>query len=909
MADKPEIFFSYAWGDKKEKGKSREKIVNELYKSLQDDGHKVLMDKYDLGYKGMITQFMKDIGCGKLVVVAISDKYLKSAYCMFELVEMYRRSNSDIEEMKGKMFPIVLSDAKIYTPIEILDYIEYWKKQKEALEKRITDVGLEYASDVIDDFKVYKEITSNMGILTQLLKSMNTLNPQLLRAENFKEIKKAIEERIASIGHTKTVAPTATATAQSQAGTQPPKHLTARPFLSKVFLGREEALVALRKKLVEDNNLLLLVNGKGGVGKTSLAAHYYNRYEAEYHHLAWVLSEKSIANALLLLAPALGLQFVETMSTEERLEHLLTKMASLQKPCLLVVDNANELEDLQAHLVALGRCHNFHLLLTSRLTTVAEAESWPVDGLPEAEALQLFKKYYPQHDAAEDALFAAIHQAVDRNTLVVELLAKNLARLNGIQTHYTLSDLLADLQGRGLLALSQSKAIETGYGAKGLALRKADPQAIIAAMYDLGELPETEKKLLSNWAVLPAENIPFGTLQTLLPDFAPLEDTLNSLAAKGWIEQWGAAFKISPVIQEITRAKNPTLLEDCRDLIASLKHQLDYEPGTGHLLNSSYAEARLYARYAEILLKQLAAADNDLYILLDRLGRYHTTTGNLPLALQCYQAANQRILGLCQAHPDDTDYKRNLAVAYERLGETYTAMGELAKALGFYEDETKMLKELFDAHPENIGFKNGLAIAYEKLGETFTEMGELSKSLGFYELDANLSKELFEAYPDNVGFKNELAVAYSKLGETYTAMGELGKALGFYGDMAGLYKELFEAYPDNVGFKRGLAIAYEKLGNSYSDMDELAKALGFYEDEANLFKELFEAYLGNVSFTNGLAISYFKLGETHGAMGDTAKQNGYYQQAKALWQQLAKDFPDYVEFTKNLKWVNSKLAG
>src|SRR6218665_3620991 len=58
-----------------------------------------------------------------------------------------------------------------------------------------------------------------------------------------------------------------------------PHHLTPPPFLPEVFLGREEELEAIKQKLFTGNHLLLLVNGEGGVGKTSLASKYYHIYE------------------------------------------------------------------------------------------------------------------------------------------------------------------------------------------------------------------------------------------------------------------------------------------------------------------------------------------------------------------------------------------------------------------------------------------------------------------------------------------------------------------------------------------------------------------------------------------------------------------------------------------------------
>ena len=76
------VFISYAWGEE------REEIVNEIDEALQKRGLKIVRDKRDLDYKGFISQFMERIGQGNCVIVVISDKYLRSENCMFELVEI-----------------------------------------------------------------------------------------------------------------------------------------------------------------------------------------------------------------------------------------------------------------------------------------------------------------------------------------------------------------------------------------------------------------------------------------------------------------------------------------------------------------------------------------------------------------------------------------------------------------------------------------------------------------------------------------------------------------------------------------------------------------------------------------------------------------------------------------------------
>ncbi|MEJ7830951.1 MAG: toll/interleukin-1 receptor domain-containing protein, partial [Segetibacter sp.] len=182
-----EIFFSYAWSDVNELGSNREKIVNELYEALIADGYNVIRDKKDLRYKELISDLTGRIGRGKFIIVAISDKYLKSTYCMSELLEIYRRSNSDIGEMLKKIFPIVLEDAKIYNPEDRVEYLKFWEAKKEELNEELKGIGLEHAATFAEDLRMYDEITSVIPVLSTLLKDINTLNPKKLSANNFEE--------------------------------------------------------------------------------------------------------------------------------------------------------------------------------------------------------------------------------------------------------------------------------------------------------------------------------------------------------------------------------------------------------------------------------------------------------------------------------------------------------------------------------------------------------------------------------------------------------------------------------------------------------------------------------------------------------------------------------------------------
>ena len=741
---------------------------------------------------------------------------------------------------------------------------------------------------------------------------------------------------------------------QTSTNTTLPKILGNPPFFPDVFLGRDDDLAAIHKKLFQEENLLLLVNGEGGIGKTTLAAVYYQKYEKDYTHLAWVFAEKSLLEAVLTLGIPLKVQFGEREPNESRFNRVLAKMRELTKPCLLVIDNVNRLSDLEDHYMDLRSCPNFHLLLTTRITEFEEAQTHQILPLTDEEAKALFKKHYKKHQDSEADILLAIFEAVGKNTLVIELLAKNLNNFNRLKEKYSLSNLLFDLQNKGLLAL-QNKAVRVAYQARG-SLRKETPEAIIAAMYDLGELSPEEKRLMSVFSVLPAENIEFEILESLLPSTEAMDNTLLSLAQKGWLDynENQGTFKGSPVIQEVIKEKHQDLLADCEALVDTINHKLLSD--TQHLENATYQEAIVYAYYSESIINSIPEKNNDIAMLCERTGLFHKITGDLIKALFFFEkysqlqkqfAANesngyyekstygtslQRLGGIYTAlgdltkalefytqenqlkeelldnNPQDKDLKNNLAISYEKLGSTHSALGNLDKALKFFENETELFEELYESYPQNVSFKNNLAISYSKLGETHSALGNLDKALQFFEKDAQLTKELYESYPQNVSFKNNLAISYSKLGETHSALGNLDKALQFFEKDAQLTKELYESYPQNVSFKNNLAISYEKLGATHTALGNLDKALQFFEDYHKLRKELYESYPQNVSFKNGLAIAYEKLGSTHSSLGNLDKALQFFEKDAQLTKELYESYPQNVSFKNNLAISYSKLG-
>lgn len=186
MGDNHQVYISYAWG-----GES-ERIVNELDADLQARGILVIRDKRDLGFKGMIRDFMQQIGRGHAVIVVISDKYLKSPNCMFELVEIAK--NKDIYD---RVFPIVLGDADIYNPVNRIKYIKHWEEKLKELDEAMRSVSAANLQGMREELDSYDEIRDNVSNLTFLLKDMNTLTPEMHESTNFASLITTLEKRLA----------------------------------------------------------------------------------------------------------------------------------------------------------------------------------------------------------------------------------------------------------------------------------------------------------------------------------------------------------------------------------------------------------------------------------------------------------------------------------------------------------------------------------------------------------------------------------------------------------------------------------------------------------------------------------------------------------------------------------------
>ncbi|MBD2622486.1 HEAT repeat domain-containing protein [Microcystis flos-aquae FACHB-1344] len=181
-----QVYISYNWQE------DSNEMANQLVQAFAAKGIEIIRDKTHTSYKDSIKNFMRQIGQGKCVVVVISDRYLKSENCMFELVEIAR--NGDFYK---RIFPIILPDARIYKDFERIDYLKYWEDEKAKLQAKYKQIDLAKTNSILETVNLYDEIRGNIDNLTNILKDMNTLNIDLHRQSEFAAMIKAVETKLA----------------------------------------------------------------------------------------------------------------------------------------------------------------------------------------------------------------------------------------------------------------------------------------------------------------------------------------------------------------------------------------------------------------------------------------------------------------------------------------------------------------------------------------------------------------------------------------------------------------------------------------------------------------------------------------------------------------------------------------
>ncbi len=658
------------------------------------------------------------------------------------------------------------------------------------------------------------------------------------------------------------------------AETKLPKELTAKiPCLdADKIIGRTNELDELHQML-HNNKQVVVMNGLGGIGKTTLAQVYASKYWDDYKHIAWITQttdnvQLDFANEQALFHNlAIGKEFTDANAIFNEVVRKLKAVE--QQPNLLIIDNADaSLEKLRDKL---PHQPQWHILITSR----QELNGFTLkrlDFLSPEDALRLFKTHYTRNKLSDEQINELI-KSVDLHTLTIEILAKT-----AMKQRYDFDTLKKaiplDIKANINIARPDADKIEriTSY---------------LSSIFSLSNLNENERWLMKQFVCLPPEFHTYRLLNELIVEdnekgeiFA---ETIEELCQKGWLlkNEEADSYKMHRIIKEVVKKQLPITITESSYLLKMITNKLDFDQ-----TKDNPVEKFQWIPFGNELLgifeihesntvdegNKISILQNNLAILLQELGNYKGAKELLEKAMICVE----KNFGI--EHPCTAINYSNLASVSNALGEYEGAKNLLEKAILIDE------KTYGTEHPSTASKYSNLAIVYKSLGD-FEKAESLLKS-------AVLSNE------KNFG-KNHPTTSrsYSNLATVFQCLGNYKRAI-----------ELLEKAM--ISNENSFGDEHSCVAVNYNNLAMVLKEIGKYKEAHELLIKAMNINEKNFGITHpntnticsNLALVLIDLGDYKSAKELLIKT------VKNSEENLGEEHPDTAKFYSNLALVLQELG-
>jgi tetratricopeptide (TPR) repeat protein len=627
-------------------------------------------------------------------------------------------------------------------------------------------------------------------------------------------------------------------------------------------VGRAQELARLDADVAGPGRVVVqAVHGLGGIGKSTLAAHWTAAHASDFTLTWWITAATpaAIDAGLAALAGALQPALCGALPPEALREGAVQWLAAHQG-WLLILDNVTVPADVAP---LLARAPAGRYLITSRRATGWHATAVPIrlNILDPSEAEALLIAIFTQDHRREVDGAADLCEELGFLPLAIEQAGAYLAQVDATPREYL------DLLARYPAAMYQASA------------EGADAARTIARIWHvtLDRLADDPLagQLLRILAWYAPEAIPRALLDGLA-DPPTLPRIIGRLAAYSMLTADADVLAMHRLVQAVTRTsdpgdphRSPQAIDEARDqatrqLTAALPAWKD---------PAGWPTWRMLLPHIDALVDH-APPDSDTKTtayLLNVAGAFVHYQGQPARAagyLQRALADRQRILG--QDHPDTLTSRGNLASAYR-------AAGELGRAIPLDEQTlADSVRVLGQDHPDTLISRNNLAYAYRAVGD-------LRRAIPLYEQTlADRQRVLGQDHPDTLASRNNLAVAYQ-------AAGDLDRAIPLFEQaLADSTRVLGQDHPQTLTSRSNLASAYREVG-------DLRRAIPLDEQTlADRQRILGQDHPDTLASRNNLAVAYQ-------AAGDLDRAIPLFEQALAdSTRVLGQDHPQTLISGSNL---------
>jgi tetratricopeptide (TPR) repeat protein len=657
------------------------------------------------------------------------------------------------------------------------------------------------------------------------------------------------------------------------------------PILSQdKIVGRGKDLNELHK-LLKKNKEALLLNGLGGIGKTTLAQVYVQKYWKEYHHIAWVTQKQEsdflkdfISSAGLMKNLGIKGQIGNPSDTYNEIIRRLNEVEN--HPNLLILDNVDE--SIEKFTGSLPDPDKWHILLTSREELNGFTHK-RLDFLSPEDAFKLFKKYYTIKVLTDD-IIKKLLKKIDYHTLTIEILART-ANCNRYD-YVTLSNALK-------INVCADIKIQRPYSDE---IKRVT--SFLCDIFSISKLNDDEIWLLQQMACLPSEYLPYDDIEKFIN---PKESnraeifavTLNKLTQKGWLlrNETTDSYKMHVVITEVVLNKKAPRLADINVLLENITTLLIIDQTKDNPIDKfpliPFGQALLLVIEMQPELSQdeensVSRFHNNLATVLKNLGDYDGAKDLLEKAVM----SNEKNFGT--EHPATSTSYSNLATVLQDLGEyegakdllekaarsneinfgtehpatstSYSNLATVLQDLGEYEGAKDLLEKAARSNEINFGTEHpATSTSYSNLATVLQDLGE-------YEGAKDLLEKAVRSAEKNFGTEHPAtATRYSNLALVL-------KDLGEYNAAKDLLEKVVRSDEENFGTE------HPTTAVSYSNLALVLKDLGDYESAKDLLEKAVRSAEKNFGTEHPTTAAYYSN------LALVLKYHGDYESAKDLFE-------------------------
>ncbi|RZJ93066.1 MAG: toll/interleukin-1 receptor domain-containing protein [Hymenobacter sp.] len=175
MAELPTIFLSYCWANEAE--------AEQIYRDLQAVGITVRKDSHQMAYRDSISQFMQSIRSADYALLLLSEQYLKSQSCMYEVGQLFQE-----QDAHRRLLPVLLDGTRIHGPRERLTYVRYWQEQQKMLQKELRPLDPANAAGLYAQLRIIQDIAGHIDGFLSTVTDMQAITFSKLRQRAYRPL-------------------------------------------------------------------------------------------------------------------------------------------------------------------------------------------------------------------------------------------------------------------------------------------------------------------------------------------------------------------------------------------------------------------------------------------------------------------------------------------------------------------------------------------------------------------------------------------------------------------------------------------------------------------------------------------------------------------------------------------------